>query len=77
MHVERQLQTLRKRIDTYRHGVGITAHVKMRAHRQQREQRVRRLGHALLHIHLVGAVARKRGVQRQRALSRPRLQRFA
>ena len=70
------LQTLRKSIHTYRHGVGIAAHVKMRANRQQREQGVRRLCHALLHVHLVGAVARKRSVQRQRTLSRPRLQRF-
>ena len=49
----------------------------MRAERQQREQGVRCLSNALLHVHLVGAVARKRGVQRQRALSRPRLQHFA
>jgi hypothetical protein len=53
---------LRMRIKTYRHGIGIAAHVKMRADRQQREQGVRRFSNALLHIHLVGAVARKRGV---------------
>jgi hypothetical protein len=68
---------LRTSIETYRHGVCVTAHVKMRADGQQRKQGVRRLGHALLHVHLVGAIARKRGVKRQRALSRPFLQRFA
>jgi hypothetical protein len=71
------LQTLGKIIETHRHGIGVAAHVKMRAGRQQREQGVCRLGHTLLHVHLVGAVARKRSVQRQCALSRPRLQRFA
>ncbi len=70
------MQARRIDIETYRHGVGVAAHVKMRADGQQREQGVRRLGHTLLHVDLVGAVARKRGVQRQRTLSRPRLQRF-